>query len=1434
MEDFFASLGPIENALIGLWIAASGDVHIDANTSVFSLAYGMELASRLQRDIERVFQVSLPENSLHNYPTPRQLARVVFEAGALKNDALPPVTRVPRDQPIPLSYSQERMWFVYQLDKESTAYNVGGVTGVRGPLKREALQKSLNAVVRRHEMLRTVFPLEEGSPVQKILPYQECLLQWVDLSGFPLEERKTRALELANEYLRVSFDLENRPPFLLCVIELEPEDHLLVLNLHHIIVDAWSLALLTDELIRYYGVFSRGEALEIAEPVFQYADYAAWQRQVLAGERLERQLAYWRKKLEAITPLELPTTFPRPAVQRYRGGVVNMPIPADLFGPLQRLGQEGDATLFMASLAVFYTLLYRYAGQADLSIAVPIANRNFTAAESMLGTLVNTLILRVDAPGGLAFRELLRRVRQASLEAFDHQDMPYARLVADLQPERDASRSPLAQIMFNMVNVPFEARAAEGLETYEVAYDRQGVQFDLTLHIYQGRLQQLSLEYNADLFDRAAMERLMGHYLQLVRSVLSAPDTPISGLEMLTPAERQQFEMWNDTATPYPAGQTILHLFEQQARRTPRQAAFQQGGVSLTYADLNARANQLARYLQQAGVAPGAAVGLCIRRSLNAATALIAILKAGAAYVPIDPNYPLQRQEYMLKDCGARVVVGMSATLGALAQHCEHPILLDQETAAIDRQSPQDLPNLLAPESPLYILYTSGSTGQPKGVVGTHRAALNRFSWMWQVVPYEPGEISCQRAALSFVDSVWEVFGPLLQGIPNVIIPDEVGKDPSALVAELSLRKVTRIVMVPSLLRAILDTAANLDQKLPHLNVVDCASEALPVELVRRFYQALPRARLLNLYGSSEDAGDVTWYDTRDLPENAASVPIGRPIYNTTAYVLDAHLNQVPTGIPGEITIGGANLAAGYHNRPDLTAERFIPDPFHPGSGARLFRTGDLGSFQPDGNIAYIGRRDHQVKLRGMRIELEEVENALAQHPGVQECRVLLVDQGSSNQVLAAYIVPRYGGPAGQGGGTRVEELRSHLRQKLPDYMIPDRFVTLERLPLNPTGKLDRAALPSIDSIPLSREKLAEPPRDPLEQQMIATWEEILEVRPVGREDNFFDLGGHSLLAVRLVSRIEKEMGIKIPVMLLFQEPAVAGFAAAVRQGAQEIEWRTIVPIHPQGSLPPFFCVHGFAGGVPGYAALARSLAPDQPFYGLQARGLDGKTPPAESVEEMAANYIRSIQDEVQPRGPYFLGGYCFGGLVAYEMARQLAAQGEPVALVALFETYPEQRFARPWRNLLPRNSRAFLRNLPHWLAEEKGRRQRMREQLGRWTSELEGAPAELRGIDLGGELIDPSALIYPGFSGVVAAHLRASRAYRTSPYPGRVDIFRVLTHRLSAPPDRDLGWSRYAAGGAEIHIIPGAHDNFLDPPHVEGLAAALNASLEKAREVAG
>lgn len=1445
---------PVESALIGLWMAAFGTTKIHADTDFFLTGGSEAIAAQLLEQVKRVFAVPLAEGVLLQHPTPRALARVILQARSLQHSDLPILERVSREQPLPLSYSQERMWFVHQLEEHSTAYNVGGAVGLRGPLHQAALQASLDAVILRNEALRTVFPVVDGRPMQVILPFHSVPIEWIDLRNFPERERRAEAIRQAEACTRLNFDLEHGPLLFMRVLELAEDDHIFAINMHHIITDAWAMAVFAQQLTAHYNAYVQGAPLDLPVPDIQYADYAVWQRKFLDGERIERQLAHWLTRLQGLTPVELPASHPRPAVQTYNGSVINVPIPPQLLENLQALGQSENATPFMVFLAAFYLLLYRYTNQEDLTVAVPIANRNWSATENMLGSLVNTLLMRANLAGEATFRDWLRQVRQVAIDAYDHQDMPYARLVAALQPERDSSRSPLAQMMFNMVNVPFESTLFNDTHMYLLETDRLGVQFDLSLNIHSlpGR-QQISLEYNTDLFDHAAMQRLVGHYQQLLESAWREPDKPVNRLPMLTQAERAYWQSWNATQVDHPEPrQSLVDLWEAQAAHAPDAVALldQQGAQDRihTYREVDQRANALAERLRLAGIHAGDAVALCIKRSYGAVPALLGILKTGAVYVPLDPAYPVERLAYMLVDSGARALVGSADLVDALPAAAQVVICLDadgnlapmERTADLDAStppvgvpaqplSPPASPHQSTADRPLYILYTSGSTGQPKGVVGSQRAAINRFAWMWRTFPFQPGEVACQKTALSFVDSVWELFGPLLRGVSSVIIADEVVKDPPRLVNELARRRVTRIVVVPSLLAALLDAYPGLRQKLPDLRLWISSGEALPVDLARRFAQAMPHATLLNLYGSSEVAGDVSFYDTAALPAQAQSVPLGRPMDNICIYILDPHQNLLPVGIPGEIVVGGANLSWGYHQRPELTAQKFqwFPALVGEDSDARYYRTGDRGYLLEDGTLAYLGRLDHQVKLRGMRIELDEIETVLAQHPSVRACAVTVREQPDLGAFLAAYVVSE-----AQVAPT-VEELRAYLRAQLPEYMLPARWLFLEDFPRTPNGKIDRKALPMSVAVSTANEDASarNAPvslEDPLERQIAQIWEEVLEVVPVRRADSFFDLGGHSLLGVKLLARLQERLGIKIPVMVLFQSPTVAGLASAIRENDHAVEYQTIVPLHARGARPPLFFVHGFGGGVTGYADLARAFGVDQPLYGLQSRGLNGITPPLETVEEMAAAYIQSIQTTIQPHGPYYLGGYCFGGTVAYEMACQLRARGEPVALVALLETYPTNQKLQLARLLLPRNAWAFLKNFPEWIEEQRARRLRRRARLARWADDPHLAAIAQALPD---EVLDPSALIYPGFSHVSAAHLRATLAYQPGSYAGVVDVFRVHAFRLSAPVDDDLGWGRFAMGGTRVHVIPGGHDNLLEAPNAAGLALAFHTCLDAAME---
>ncbi len=1263
----------------------------------------------------------------------------------------------------------------------------------------------------------------------------------VDLQTWPEADRANEIRRLATTEAQCPFDLMRGPLLRVTLYTLGAEEHWLQIVVHHIVFDGSSIPVLSRELDVLYQAFTRGQPSPLSELPIQYADFALWQRHSLQGEVLRSQLDYWKQQLAGSLPvLNLPTDRRRPATQTYRGALRSFEVDAHLVEALNALGQQSGTTLFMLLLAAFNTLLYRYSGQDDILVGLPIANRTRAELEDLIGFFVNTLVLRTDLSGEPSFRDLLSRVRELALTAYAHQDLPFETLVEVLQPERDASRTPLFQVMFVFEQA---AHTAPQLDTGTAKYD-------LTLYLW-GDASRLTgtFEYNTDLFDATTIDRMVEHFRTLLEAIVAAPDRSIAALPIMTAAERQRLlSDWNDTAIVYPP-QTIQSLFEAQVARTPDAVAVMEGLELLTFRDLNARANQVAHHLHSLGVMPETLVAICLPRSLDLIVSLLGILKAGAAYVPLDPAYPKERLAFMLKDSGAAILLTQRELADRFPDHQARVLYLDVEAEAI-LQQPEENPNVDVPLDALaYLTYTSGSTGVPKGVQGLQRGAVNRFNWMWRVYPFRPGEICCQKTYLSFVDSVWEIYGPLLQGVPIVIIPDEVLKDDRRLIQMLGDSQVTRIVLAPSLLRVLL-THDDLQERLPHLKYWSASGEALPLELAQRFWRVMPDATLLNMYGSSEAAADSIVYEVKP-DQDLTTMFIGRPIDNTRVYLLDAHCQPVPIGVPGEIYIGGDGLARGYHGRPDLTAERFIADPFNEAvlvqgdrrQSARLYATGDLGRYWPDGNIEYLGRIDHQVKIRGFRIELGEIESILKQHPSIQQAVVVAREVSPGDKRLAAYVILKNTTAANHAGdehdakssdmtGATASDLRAYLASKLPDYMLPATYITLDALPLTPSGKIDRRALPEPDSATtvLAPDYVA--PRDAIERQLAVIWEDVLHIKPVGVRSNFFELGGHSLLAIELFAQIEQVFGKRPPLTTLFQSPTIEQLAHVLRAEGWSDESATLIAIQPGGSKLPFFCVHGFGGGVLDYGELARLLGPDQPFYGLLARGADGVAPPHTDIEEMAAVYLEAIRT-VQPHGPYYLGGYCYGGVVAFEMARQLQARGEPVALVSVFEGYAPVRISP--RGVLdhPRALVRFVRNVPYWLRDymQLGREQviaRVGVKLrgtARAVMRVPGRPGEVRLEDI----LPNVSQISQTQQNLIQVHLRALRQYRPGPYRGRVTLLRVRAMSLFRAADPKMGWGKLAQGGVELRMIAGGHNTILEQPYVQSLAEQLAASLEAA-----
>jgi amino acid adenylation domain-containing protein len=1066
------------------------------------------------------------------------------QAALSERPAAPPVRAVPRHGSVfPLTFAQQRLWFMDQLAPGNPFFNIDNTIPLRFWLDVPVLERALNEIVRRHEALRTTFRFEEERPVQVVATELRLHLPVVDLSTSPTKARMEEARRLATEEAQKPFDLAQGPLIRTRLLKLGPADYWFLLTMHHMVSDGWSMGIFLRELTALYQAFALRQPSPLPELRVQYPDYAVWQREWLQGAILEEQLTYWKERLADLPVIQLPTDRPRPAIQQFKGAYHLLELPESLTASLKRLSRSENVTLFMVLLAAFKAILVRQTGQEDIVIGSYIANRNRAEIEPLIGFFVNTLVLRTDCSENPTFRALVKRVSQTALGAYAYQDIPFTKLVEELQPERDLSRNPLFQVAFQLFNAPtmpdhqIGGPAAEAVAEIE----RGTANFDLTVNMWEsvGTL-RAHFEYNPDLFEASTIARLAGHFQMLLEGVTANADQRLSDLPLLTVAERQRLlTEWNETAAASSFPESIGQLFELQVARMPEAIAFLGAGGSLSYRELDRRANQVANCLLARGVNHGALVGACLERSFELVIALFGILKAGAVYVPLDPAYPEERLRFIVSDSQVRVILTNQRLKALFPGHDVEILCLDEPITAT--ASEHHVAVAVAPDDLAYVVYTSGSTGQPKGVIVPHQQLLNRLAWMWEAYPFEENEVSCQKTALNFVDSLWELLGPLLQGSPTLIVPDEIVKNHDEFIGSLAKHGVTRLWLVPSLLRTLLNFCPDLDRRLPLLKFWVSSGEPLPLDLWQQFQTQMPSRILYNLYGTSE-VWDATWFDPQINQLPTVRVPIGRPIRNVTAYILDRYLQPVPIGVPGELHIGGVGVARGYLNRPELTAEKFIPDPFRKTPGGHLYKTGDLARYLPDGNIEYLGRLDHQVKIRGFRIELGEIEAVLAQHPAVRESTVLAHEDSSGDKRLDAYFVPLNGSAPGN------DELRRFLQTRLPEPMLPSAFIALDALPLTPNGKIDRRALPAPDNNRPLLEKEYVAPRTPVEEALAAIWAEVLNLDRVGVHDNFFDLGGHSLLATQLVSRVRAALQVDLPLRELFEAPTLAEFALAVLQ----------------------------------------------------------------------------------------------------------------------------------------------------------------------------------------------------------------------------------------------------------------------------------------------
>jgi amino acid adenylation domain-containing protein len=1033
-----------------------------------------------------------------------------------------------RLQDVPLSFAQQRLWFLDQLAPGNPFYVETAAFRIGAEIRPRALEMSLDAVVARHEVLRTRFVAVDGAPVQRIDSRARLPLEVVDLRASLPADRDASVAQIVHDRSTAPFDLTTCPLIRATLVRLSDSDHLMVIAMHHIVTDGWSMQVFGRELSTLYRCLVTGEPVDLPELPIQYADYAVWQRSDPRTAEIEHQLSYWRRRLHDLPVLDVPADRARPAVASYRGGDERFVIPTGVSERLAQFAGEEHATAFMVGFAAWAALLARSTDQTDIVVGVPVAGRDRPEVEHLIGCFLNDLVLRVDLGDDPSFRTVVARSRDALVEAIAHQDVPFERLVEDLQPARDLGRHPLFQIMFQHFDTGGENDGAH------VAVRRTTAIVDLFLHLWdEGGTVRGKIEYASDLFDAETVRPMAHRFVVFLRAALSMPDQPVSRVPIGTRADLA--EVADMARGPEAADEplTIAELWDRQVDHTPDAVALVEDDRRHTYRRLNDRVRAIRAALAAAGVGPATVVGICLDRSADAIAAQLAVVSVGAAWVALDPSYPQHVLDHVVTDSGAVMVLTDREHAGWAEGGRAAVALLDELPADVPRVH-RDAASRPRPDDLACLIYTSGSTGRPKGVMAEHRGIHNRLAWMWRTHPFEPGEVLALKTAPSFVDSIWETFGPLLAGVPSVIVSGDDARDPSRLVDILARHGVTRLLVVPSLLRAILDSGREIGLELPRLRRWYSSGEVLPPTLAARFAEFVPDGELFNLYGSSEIAGDVT-AGRVEPSSRSSSVTIGRPIDNTQIHILGPDGSPVPVGVPGRIYAAGANVARGYHARPSLTAASFVPDPFSSAAGARMYDTGDRGRWRRDGTIEFLGRRDHQVKVRGLRVELGHVERALADHPDVRQVAVVRSDRSDAGGHLVAFVA----------GDVDASDLRAHAGAHLTDVMVPALFVVLDELPLTPNGKVDRTALAGRDTTAVSDSAFVEPATD-AERRMAESWSELLAIDRIGAEDHFFDLGGHSLLATRLVSAVRRRFGVEMPLAMVFERPTLRDLAAGL------------------------------------------------------------------------------------------------------------------------------------------------------------------------------------------------------------------------------------------------------------------------------------------------
>jgi amino acid adenylation domain-containing protein len=1318
-------------------------------------------------------------------------------------------------QEAPCSHAQRRFWVLDRLDPGDPALNVAVRWRLEGDVPVASVERAFRLILQRHEVLRTYFEPSGGDPVQIVTPRVSFRIPVIDLTSSPEPQALAEAERIAKIEARASFDLSMPPLIRVTLVQIRKDLCFLFVTAHHTVCDGWSIGIIAKEFGEICSAAAAGRFPTLPELPLSYSEFAEWQNEQLRDSESQSEIDYWAAKLKGMSYFELRTDKPRQPLQTINSDIQSVLLDRRLVADAQTLARSHQCTLFMTVLGALLTLLHRYSGETDIALGTQVVGRDEVELENLVGVFINTLILRGNVDGDPTFAELLARMNDLVIEAFEHQHVPLERLIEILKPKRELNRNPLFSVNFIYQRSFIENATYGTFKLIDTPSYSPGALYDLNFFMVERpEGWRLSCEYKTDLFEKATVCRMLEHLQNILRAASADPQRRVAAIPLLSAAERNQLLVdLNRTETPFPSHLTLPEMFAAQAAKTPADVALIFEDRTLSYAELDTRSNKLAHHLRKLGVGPETLVAICAERSLELIVGLQGIHKAGGAYVPLDPQYPRDRLEFMLRDSGATVLLTQEALLRRLPAAGAQVVCLDRDQRLIEEQPASAPPLTARPDNLAYLIYTSGSTGKPKGAMNTHRAIVNRLVWMQEAYRLSSADRVLQKTPISFDVSVWELFWPLLYGAQMVLARPGGHQDPSYLAEVIERQRVTVMHFVPSMLSVFLQRAEL--RRVRSLRHTFCSGEALSVDTQNRFLRSLP-GKLHNLYGPTEAAVDVTAWECQVL-DPQASVPIGRPIANIRLYILDARREPTPLGVAGELYIGGVGVARGYLNRPQLSQERFIESPFV--KGERLYRTGDLARYRADGNIEFLGRLDHQVKLRGLRIELGEIEVALREQPGVRDAAVLVRELAPGDQRLIAYFVST------ATAAVAADALRSSLAARLPDYMVPAAFVRLEVLPLTPNGKLDRASLP----LPQAAASAAAAPQnfDETETRLAALWRAVLRCGEVSRSDNFFELGGHSLLAAQLLVKIEAEFGRRLTLAAMFKSPSIGEQAKLLRRkDDRDFDFRQVVKLQPNGSRPPIISIHNT--GI--FFGLCKHLGTDQPFTSLQLFDpslRDASLP--ETIEDIAAAYLQLIK-RIQPTGPYIFAGWCIAGIIAFEVARQLQATTGESATLLIMDTWAPgylRRLPRLRSKLADYSYRLQLIGID-WRKVLSGKQTLAGFLMNRQTVKKLRRLCGIGNTEESPHQVDFNVMSDETYDRRLLEHLeRAARGYEAQAAELKVSLFRSSQEPRGLFLEYDMGWRTLALRGADVTLIEGDHTTMFQLPGVERMGGEINSRID-------